>query len=86
MGECLYKTFIICLKNFNEFFLCIYLGEGKGGGFTNTCIYMGTHSLSYRTDLWMLTKPVRDEVIMILHICLGFTARSAKGWSRAAQK
>ena len=24
-------------------FLCIYLGE-KGGGGTNACIYMGTHS------------------------------------------
>ena len=30
--------------------LCIYLGEGKGGGVTNACICMGTHSLSYRTD------------------------------------
>ena len=26
-------------------FLCIYLGEGKGGGgCTNACICMGTHS------------------------------------------
>ena len=27
-------------------FLCIYLGEGRGGGCTNACIYMymGTHS------------------------------------------
>ena len=24
-------------------FLCIYLGEGKGGC-TNACIYLGTHS------------------------------------------
>ena len=26
-------------------FLCIYLGEGKGGGvYINACLYMGTHS------------------------------------------
>ena len=25
-------------------FLCIYLGEGKGGGCTNACICIGTHN------------------------------------------
>ena len=25
-------------------FLCIYLGEERGGGCTNACICMGTHS------------------------------------------
>ena len=25
-------------------FLCIYLGEGRGGGCTNACICMGAHS------------------------------------------
>ena len=25
-------------------FLCIYLGEGRGGGCTNACKCMGTHS------------------------------------------
>ena len=25
-------------------FLCIYLGEERGGGYTNACIFMGTHS------------------------------------------
>ena len=25
-------------------FLCIYLGEGKGGGGTNACICIGTHN------------------------------------------
>ena len=60
-------------------FLCIYLGEGRGG-VTYTCICMGTHSLSYRTDWWMFTKLGRDEVIMsqTLHMHLGFLARSAK--------
>ena len=36
----------ICFKNFNEF-LCIHLGEERGGGVTNACnirVYMGTHS------------------------------------------
>ena len=51
-----------------------------GGGFTNSCICMGTDSLSYRTDWWMLIKLGRDEVIMALHMRLGFSARSAKRW------
>ena len=33
MEECLYKK-NKCLENINEF-LCIYLGEGKGGGGLN---------------------------------------------------
>ena len=32
---------------FNVF---ISVKEGLGGGVTNACICMGTHSLSYRTD------------------------------------
>ena len=47
----------------------------RGGGVTNACICMGTHSLSYRTYLWMLTKLGRDEVIIALHERLGFSAR-----------
>ena len=31
MGECLYKTFIICLKNFNEFFY-VFIMVKEGGG------------------------------------------------------
>ena len=38
----------------------------------------GTHSLFYRTDWWMLTKLGRDEVIMALHMHLGFSARFTK--------
>ena len=39
----------------------------KEGGVINACICMGTHSLSYRTDWWMLTKFGRDEIIMARH-------------------
>ena len=42
MGECLFKRFI-CFKNFNEFFMYLFRWR-KGGGCTNACIYMGTHS------------------------------------------
>ena len=53
----------------------------EGGGVaTYACICMGTHSLSYRTDWWMFTKLGKDEVIMTLHMRLGFLARSAKRW------
>ena len=39
-GRCLYKTFIPgnMLKNLNEF-LCIYSGEGRGGGHQCMCIW-----------------------------------------------
>ena len=53
---------------------------GGGGGVTNACICMGTHSLSYRTNWWMLTKLGRDKVIMALHMRLGFLAKSTQRW------
>ena len=65
-------------------FLCIYLGEGRG--VTNACICMWTHSLSYRTVWWMLTKLGRDEVIMTLRMRLGFLARSAQRWIQGGTK
>ena len=49
-------------------------------------IYMGTHSLSYRTYWWMLTKLGRDEVIMALHMRLGFSARPARRWIQGCAK
>ena len=76
----IYKTFIIWLRSF----LSIHLGEERGG--TNACICMGTHSLSYRTDWWLLTKLGRDEVIMALHMRLGFSARFAQRWIRGCAK
>ena len=78
-----YKTFI-CLKNLNEFFFVFRWR--KKGGFTYACICMRTHSLSYRTDWGMLTKLGRDEVIMALHMYLGFLARSAQRWVQGSTK
>ena len=58
----------------------------EGGGGTYACLCMGTHSLSYRTDWWMFTKLGKDEVIMALHMRLGFLARSAKRWIQGSTK
>ena len=66
------------LMNFFNVFISVK--EGLVGGATNTCICMGTHGLSYRTDGWMLTKLGRDEVIMALHMSLGFSAKSTQRW------
>ena len=53
-------------------FLCIYLGEGRGGGCTNACICMGTHSQpllqNLLIDVKQFTKLGRDEVLMVPHI------------------
>ena len=68
-------------------FLCIYLGEGRGG--TNACIYMGIHivSLYYRTAWWVFMKFGRDEVLMA-RICvnLGFLSDPLWGGSKAGQE
>ena len=58
----------------------------EGGGVTNACICVGTHSVSYRTDWWMMTKHGRDEVIMALQMGLGFLARSAQRWIQGGAK
>ena len=78
MRQGLYKRFK-CLKIFNEF-LCIYLGEGKGGG-ALMHVYVLEHiiSLSYRTTSWMFTKLDRDEVLIITHLFIGFSANSTQG-------
>ena len=58
-------------------FLCIYLGEGKGGG-SLIHVHVLEHivSLSYRTTWWMFTKLDRDEVLIITHLFIGFSANS----------
>ena len=46
MGEGLYKRSKF-LKIFNEFFICIYLDEGSGGGggaLMHVYVYIGTHN------------------------------------------
>ena len=37
-------------------------------------------SLSYRTTWWMFTKLDRDEVLIVTHLCIGFSANSFQGW------
>ena len=63
----------------------MYLFRRRKGGVTNACM-CGTHSFSYRTDWLMLTKLGRDEVIMALHMRLGFLARSAQRWIQGGTK
>ena len=36
-------------------------------------------SLSYRTTLLMFTKLDRDEVLVVTHLCMGFSANSTQG-------
>ena len=62
-------------------FLCIYLGEGNGGGGALMHVYVLEHiiSLSYRTTWWMFTKLDRDEVLIIMHLFIGFSANSTQG-------
>ena len=75
MGECLYKIFIC----FNEL-LCIYLGEGRGGGaLMHVYVLERKVSFSYRTNRWIFTKRGRDEVLMVPCKCCSFSARSVQG-------
>ena len=69
-------------------FSLIYLGEGREGGVALMHVYVWEHivSLYYRTVWWMFTKLDRDEVLMVLHLCLGFTAKSAQGWIQGGAK
>ena len=50
-------------------------------GAVHLCMFMYTleHiiSLSYRTTLWMFTKLDRDEVLIVTHLCIGFSANSS---------
>ena len=62
-------------------FLCIYLSEEGGDGDVWEHI-----AFFKRTDWWMLTKLGRDEVIMALHMRLGFQPDPPRGESSAAQK
>ena len=55
-------------------FLCIHLGEGRGG-VALMHVYVLEHiiRLSYRTAGWICTKLCRDEVFMAPHMYLGFS-------------
>ena len=78
------KAYIIDLNawRFLMNFLCIYLGEGRGGGaLMHVHVYLLEHiiSLSYRTTWWMFTKLDRDEVLIITHLFIDFLANSTQG-------
>ena len=68
-------------------FLLINLGEGRGGG-ALMYVYVWEHivALYYRTAWWIFTKLGRDEVLMVPHLCIGFSANSAKGWIQGGAK
>ena len=70
-------------------FLCIYLGEKKGGGGGALMhVYEWEHivSLYYRTALWMFTKLGRYEVLMVPYKCYCFRPDPSRGGSRAGPK
>ena len=54
MGECLYKRFIICLKNFNDFFMYLFIKVKEGGGgalmHVYVWVYGNTETFLYRND------------------------------------
>ena len=47
-------------------------------------VYVWEHIVSvyYRTAYWMFTKLGRGEVIMALHMLIGFSGRSAQRWNQ----
>ena len=49
-------------------FLCIYLGEGRGGALMHVYVLEHIVSLYYRTAWLMFTKLGRDEVLMALYM------------------
>ena len=68
-------------------FLCIYLGEKKGGGCTNACICMGTHNQPLLQNRFMdVMKLGKDEVLMVPYKCFCFRPDPSRGRSKAGQK
>ena len=61
-----------------KFFNVFISGEGGGGSLMH--VYVWEH-IAFLTEpiygWWLLTKLGRDEVIMALHMRLGFSAKSA---------
>ena len=75
-----------CLKIFIEFFCsCIYSTKA---GYSDACICMETQlfSIYYWITCWMLRKTCRLVVLIAPRMCLGFSARSDKGWIRGGAK
>ena len=53
--------------------------EGGGGALMHVYLLEHIISLSYRTTWWMFTKLDRDEVLIITHLFIGFSANSTQG-------
>ena len=68
-------------------FLCIYLGEKKGGG-ALMHVYVWEHivSLYYRIAKCMFTKLGRDEGLMAPHMHEGVSGKSAQGQIQGGAK
>ena len=60
--------------------------EGGGGALMHVYVWEYIVSLYYRTAWWMFTKLGRDEVLMVPHLCLGFSANPAQGWIQGGAK
>ena len=75
MRQGLYKRFK-CLKIFNEFFMYLFRWRKGGGALMHVYVLEHIISLSYRTAWWMFTKLDRDEVLIITHLFIGFSANS----------
>ena len=43
-------------------------------------------SLNYRIASWIFTNLGRDNVLMTLHICIYFLAKSARGWIQSGAR
>ena len=59
----------------------MYFFRWRKGGGALMHVYVLKHigSLSYRTAWWIFTKLDRDEVLNVLHLCLGFLENSTQG-------
>ena len=88
MGKGLYKR-LNALRFLIIFFMYLFiLDEGRGGGCTNACICIGTHSQPLLQNRLMDVYETwyRDEVIMAPHLWLDFSANPAKGWIQGGAK
>ena len=65
-------------------FLCIYLGEGRGGALMHVYVWEHIFNFFSRTAGWILMKLGRDEVLMVPYKCVVvFRPDPPRGGSRA---
>ena len=82
---CLYKRFK-CFKIFNEFLRHLFKWREGGAALMHVYVWEYIVSLNYRTAWWMFTTFCKDEVLMVPHLCLGYSANSAQGWIQGGAK